>query len=132
MHSEADRQEDAWEYFYQQVCNVLRTFGTEDHFGRADYLVVDDNYGWPETHIEIHNLQMIAPRIVAQLQSLLAKNRGWQISVAVNVPGTKPAWPVMGLTIRADEIVDGLQRQYLPEPYRSFRYEGSRPGTEDD
>jgi hypothetical protein len=38
----------------------------------------------------------------------------------------------MGLTIRAHEIIDGLQRQYFPEPYRSFRYEGSRPGTEYD
>ena len=112
--------------------DVLNTFGVEDHFGRGDYLVVDDNYGWRETHIEVHNLKMLAPHIVAQLQSLLSEGSAWQISIAVHVPGTKPGWPPMGLTIRRHEIIDGLQRQYLPEPYRSFQYEGSRPGTEND
>jgi hypothetical protein len=38
----------------------------------------------------------------------------------------------MGLYIRAHEIIDGLRREYFPEPYRSYQYDGSRPGTEDD
>ena len=132
MQSADDEQGQAWEHFYKSVCNVLRRSGAEDHFGKADYWVVDDNYGWRETHVEVHNLKMLAPAVIAHLRSLLAKDSAWQISVAVHVPGTKPGWPVMGLTIRAHEIIDGLQRQYFPEPYRSFQYEGARPGSEYD
>ena len=130
--TESDEQWKAWDKFYEAVREVLKEYGIEDHFGHGDYLVVDDNYGWRETHIEVHRLKMLAPHIVAKLQSLLSASDAWRISVAVHVPGTKPAWPPMGLTIRAHEIIDGLQRQYLPEPYRSFRYEGSRPGTDND
>jgi hypothetical protein len=75
---------------------------------------------------------MLAPDIISRLQSLLHERSVWQISVAVHVPGTKPGWPVMGLTIRRHEIVDGLRRNYFPEPYRNFHYKGSRPGTEED
>ncbi len=132
MQLEDEEQVRTWEHFYKSVCDVLRRFGAENHFGEADYLVVDDNYGWRETHVEVHSLKMLAPDVIAQLRSLLAKDRTWQISVAVHVPGTKPNWPVMGLTIRAHEIIDGLQRQYFPEPYRSFQYDGARPGTEYD
>jgi hypothetical protein len=31
--------------------------------------------------------------------------------------------------MRPHETIDGLRREYLPEPYRNYRYEGSRPGT---
>lgn len=132
MNASADEQAVVWERLYEQVCQLLRKYGTENGFGRADFLVVDDNYGWREVRIDVHHPRMLAPQIVTQLRSLLKSDPGWQISVAVHVPGTKPAWPAMGLKIRTNEIIDGLQRQYLPEPYRSFRYEGSRPGTEDE
>ena len=36
---------------------------------------------------------------------------------------------MMGLTIRKHEIIDGLQRQYFPEEFQSFRYADSKPGT---
>jgi hypothetical protein len=32
----------------------------------------------------------------------------------------------MGLVIRDDEIVDGLQRQYFPREFQTIKYEGSR------
>jgi hypothetical protein len=35
-------------------------------------------------------------------------------------------WPEMGLIVRAREIVDGLQKSFFPEEFRSLRYEGSR------
>ena len=39
MQSEDDEQVQAWEHFYTSVCNVLQRFGTENHFGEADYLL---------------------------------------------------------------------------------------------
>lgn len=35
----------------------------------------------------------------------------------------------MGLIIRRDEIVDGLQRGYLPAEFQKVVFEGSRTGT---
>jgi hypothetical protein len=52
--------------------------------------------------------------------------------VAVYVPGVGEDWPDMGLTIRAHEIVDGLQRSLFPKEFQNLRYEGSRPGTDRD
>jgi hypothetical protein len=39
------------------------------------------------------------------------------------------AWPPMGVTIRSQEMIDGLQRQYLPPEFQDFKIPGSRPGT---
>jgi hypothetical protein len=130
--SEHDEQEETWEEMYREIARLLQRFGTENAFGYADYLIVDDNYGFRENHIEIHKLHMLHPDVIARLRRLLTPELRWQISVAVHVPGTKPGWPVMGLYIRAHEIIDGLRREYFPEPYRSYQYDGSRPGTEDD
>jgi hypothetical protein len=38
----------------------------------------------------------------------------------------------MGLTIRKNEIVDGLLRRYFPPPFQALRYKGARAGTEND
>jgi len=38
----------------------------------------------------------------------------------------------MGLYIRPHEIIDALQRQYLPAEFQTVEYEGARRGTERD
>jgi hypothetical protein len=35
--------------------------------------------------------------------------------------------PRMGLTLEKDQITDGLKRGYLPAPYNTLHYAGSRP-----
>ena len=76
---EPDEQADAWERMYNRVCEVLRYFGTENYLGDGDYWVLDDNYGWRETHVEVHNLNILAPRVIARLRTLTAKDANWQI-----------------------------------------------------
>lgn len=123
-----DKQWKEWEALYAGIKAALAKWGTENHFGKADYLIVDDNYGWDRQKIEIHNLKMIDPSIVVALRQLLSEYPGWEIVIAVDIPG-KENWPPMGLTIRKHEIIDGLRREYLPKEYQSLRYFGSRPGT---
>jgi hypothetical protein len=53
----------------------------------------------------------------------------WEIIVVVDIPGKERVWPPMGLTIRKHEIVDRLQREFLPVEFRSLAYKDSRPGT---
>ena len=118
-----------WLALYRKVLKILRQFGTEDHFGNADYLLVDDNYGWRKHIIEIHKLRMLDPKLVKQLRSLLDDLDNWDIVIAVDIPGTEATWPPMGLIIRKHELIDGLQRNFLPAEFQSVVFEGSRPGT---
>jgi hypothetical protein len=133
MSSNADEeeteQERVWGHLYHRIKKVLRRFGVEDHFGDGDYLLVNDNYGWRRHKIEIHKLRMLDPKIVNLLRALLRGVPDWEIVIAIDIPGTEKSWPLMGLTIREREIVDGLQREYLPPEFQALAYEGSRPGT---
>jgi hypothetical protein len=122
-------QEQAWRQLYEMIAQLLQQFGKEDYRGRADYLVVDDNYGIHRHKVEVHNLRMLQPEIIGALKRLLIRFPQWEIIVAVDVPGTEGKWPRMGLTIRNHEIIDGLQRQYLSDEFKNLRYPGSRPGT---
>ncbi|HVZ52140.1 MAG TPA: hypothetical protein VG986_09250 [Pseudolabrys sp.] len=129
MIKEDDVQQDKeWNALYQKIVHLLSRWGTEEYRGRADYLIVDDNYGWNRQTIEIHNLKMLKVEIVKELQSLLTDYPNWTIVIAVDIPGQEH-WPPMGVTIRAHEIIDGLQRKYLPEQFRFLNIPGSRPGT---
>lgn len=121
-------QSEEWEALYRQIIELLAPWGVEDAFGRGDYLVVDDNYGWRRHSIEIHHLKMLEPHIVKSLRALLMGRPDWEVAISVDVPG-KESWPRMGLRIRAREIIDDLQRQYFPPAYRDLSYPVSRPGT---
>lgn len=35
-------------------------------------------------------------------------------------------WPNMGISVRADEIVADLQRQYFPKEFPDLAYDGAR------
>jgi hypothetical protein len=127
--SEETEQERIWEDLHKKILEVLAPFGDEDHFGKADYLVVDDNYGWTRHTIEIHKLRMLDPTLVQQLRALLHDFADWEIVISVDIPGTEDTWPPMGLIIRKHEIIDGLQRSFLPPELNNLVFEGSRPGT---
>lgn len=127
-----DEQARIWSELYDGILAVMQKYGTEDPCARGDFFVLDDNWGGPEQRVEINTLSLLRPQIVKELQSTLRAYPGWKIVVAVDVPGQEGLWPPMGLVIRQHEIIDGLQRDYLPEEVRGFHYEGSRPGTAHD
>ena len=126
-------QDSQWEALYQAIKKELAQWGVENAFGDGDYLVVDDNYGHRRQIVEVHKVKMLRPDIVTALRKLLDGYNGWEIVMAVNVPGPPPErkrlWPPMGVTIRKHEIIDGLLRQYLPPEFSNVHYAGSRPGT---
>jgi hypothetical protein len=127
--SNETEQERIWESLYAKILEVLAPFGVENHFGKADYLLVDDNYGWRRHIVEIHKLRMLDPALVKQLRSLLHDLDNWDIVILVDIPGTENKWPPMGLIIRKNELIDGLQRSFLPPEFQALAFEGSRPGT---
>jgi hypothetical protein len=120
--ADLSKQELAWGILYDRIAQVLKQFGTEDHLGDADYLLVDDNYGWKRHTVEIHKLRMLSRPLVKMLQELLHEFQDWEIILAIDVPGTENDWQRMGLTIRAQEIVDDLKRQYLPREFQDLQF----------
>ena len=117
-----------WTLLYDAIREILQRFGEEDDGGDwKDYLLVDDNLGLRQHKIETSNLEMVRPVVVKLLRQLLIGYPNWEIVIAVANPGKEKIWPAMGLVIRDDEIIDGLQRQYLPQEFQSIEYEGSRP-----
>jgi hypothetical protein len=123
-------QANMWQALYDRIRRFMRTQGTEYYLPPGDCWVLDDNWGSKQQKILIRNLNLLRPPIVKSLQKMLHEFPDWEIMLAVSMPGS--GWPDMGLTIRAHEIIDGLQRRYFPSDFRSIQYEGSRVGTEKD
>ena len=132
MSADDEARDLIWRDLYRRIVGLLRHHGKEEPTGNGDYWVVDDDYGWRRHTINIFTLKMLNPKIVAALRDLLKNLPGWEIVLALDVPGKEDAWPAMGLTIRTHEIIDGLRREHLPEPFRRLIIPDSRPGTGDD
>ena len=79
MNNDDELQEQEWEALYKLVVKTMAQFGVEEHFGKGDYLVVDDNYGWRRQKIEVHSLKMLRVDIVKALQALLKDFPDWQL-----------------------------------------------------
>jgi hypothetical protein len=122
-------QVDIWHRLYQAASGLLAKHGVENSIGDGDYWLNEDNYGWHRISVGVQNLTLFRPDIIAGLRAFLADYPGWEITVAVDVIGKEKSWPRMGVTVRKHEIVDGLQRQLLPEEFRGYYYPDSRPGT---
>lgn len=126
---EEAEQDRIWNLLHERICEIMRQLGDEDPHANGDYFVLDENWGPKHQRIEINNLTLLRPPVVKSLQALLLAYPEWKIVVAVDVRGKENIWPPMGLVIRADSIIDGLQRRYFPDEFRFMRYEGSRPGS---
>jgi hypothetical protein len=122
-----EEQERQWAELYPRIRDVLQRHGEEDVAGeRRDYHLIDDNLGFHRLRIETEELKFITPVVVESLQQQLNGYPDWEIVMAIASPD-KAVRPGMILIIRDDEIIDGLQRQYLPDELRTIQYEGSRP-----
>ena len=128
MASDHDAVQDReWQVLHDRITQMLDRYGKKDAVRNGDYWLLDENWGWERQQLEFQNLNLLQPNIIKALQALLVDYPTWDLTVRVDVPGTEETWPSMGLVISRDEIIDDLQREYLPKLYRNFVYEGSRP-----
>lgn len=119
-------QDREWRVLHDRIAETLDRFGRRDAFGDGDYWLVDDNWGQCRHLIEIQNLNLLQPHIVKLLQRQLSDYPRWEIRAGVDTAKFDRNWPGMGLTVYSDEILDELQRSYLPPEFRNLRYEGAR------
>ncbi|MEJ0078198.1 MAG: hypothetical protein WDO17_22710 [Alphaproteobacteria bacterium] len=129
LHEERLRTFDRLEKVIEQF---MSQFGRPDFEGGrlGDFDVIGDYWGYPQVKVGIHDLALLRPDIVKGLQRIIADFPEWEIVYTVAVRGHYGDWPDMGLYIRAQEIIDTLQRQYFPKEFQTIRYEGSRRAAE--
>lgn len=123
-----------FQHLENRVEKLLERFGRPDYLpGQpyGDFHVNGDYCEYPLVGVFVDNLKLLRTPVVNALQELVRDFPGWKIDLVVTTRGHED-WPDMGISIRADEIVDGLQRQYFPEEYQDLTYEGARPGKVDD
>jgi hypothetical protein len=125
-------QDREWRVLHDRIAETLDRFGRRDAFGDGDYWLVDDYWGQYRHLIEIQNLNLLQPHIVKLLQRQLSDYPRWEIRVGVDTVKFDRKWPGMGLTVYSDEILDELQRGYLPPEFRNLRYEGARRTVDRD
>ena len=114
------------------VDKLLKRFGRPDFVQgqpHGDYSVHGDYSEYPQVVVFVHNLELLRQPVVSALQQLLKKFPGWQIDLMVGLWDHLKDWPNMGISIRADEIVDDLQRQYFPKEFQDLTYDGGRRGS---
>src|SRR5271156_3304698 len=122
-----------FERLSQRVEKLLEQFGRPDFLPRqrqGDFLVHGDYSEYPQVVVFIHNLELLRRPVVNVLQGLLKELPGWQVDLMVALwDHLDGDWPNMGISIRANEIIDDLQRQYFPKEYQDLAFENSRSGS---
>jgi hypothetical protein len=103
-----------------------------DSTDRDEFGAIDSWSGVRRLQAGVGNLELLREPVIEALRQLLSRYPGWEIEVGVYPARDEDNWPDMSLYIRTDLIIDGLQRQYLPQEYRSIRYKHSRKGGEPD
>jgi hypothetical protein len=116
--------ERVWQSLHGKAAEVLDAFGKQYYRGRADHWIVDDDWGLDFIRVEVQNLQLMRTVVVDRLKQILVDFPGWHIAVRADVPGTEEAWPLMGILIFSNRVVDRLERDYLPAEFRQISYEG--------
>ncbi len=112
-----------WAVLYDRIRAELGRFGKIDAFGKADYWVVDDDWGWFVHQVELNDLKkMLRPEVLHALQDVLADYHDWLIAVRIDVPDKRDIWPGMGLFVRSDEIIDELRRDVLPPEFSEMTF----------
>jgi hypothetical protein len=128
-----DREElKVFETLRDRTDSLLERFGKPDYKpsqSPGDFSLHGDYGGYPEVVVFAGNLKMLRPHVIIALQELIKEFPGWQITVTVAVRGHYEDWPNMGLYVRPNEVIDGLQRQYFPKEFQDLAYEGARQGN---
>src|SRR5436309_1396673 len=91
--------ESIWQRLHDRATEALDAFGTKDFRGRADYWIVDDDWGPDLLQVEVKNPRLLQRDAIAALKRVLDDYPGWQIAVQVFARQNEPPLPPMGLVI---------------------------------
>jgi hypothetical protein len=115
--------ERIWQSLNDKATKALDAFGVKDYRGRADYWIIDNDWGPDLLQVEVKNLRLLRRDAIGALKRVLDDYLGWQIAVQVFARENEPPLPPMGLLISNRRVFDDLKREYLPPEFRQLTYE---------
>jgi hypothetical protein len=118
-----DAHERIWQSLHDKATAALDAFGTKDYRGRADYWIVDDDWGPDLLQVEINNPRMLQRDAIGALKRVLDDYPEWQIVVRVVARKGEAPLPPMGLLISDGRVFDHLKRDYLSAEFRQLTYD---------
>jgi hypothetical protein len=112
--------EREWSELYGRATDYLSNQGfTFGPFPDTDSWVVDEHYNLCLLQVETTNLDLIHPRIIDGLRSILNDYPAFALTMKLIRTADRPG---MGIIIYQGKIEDELLRDHLPAPYRDFIY----------
>jgi hypothetical protein len=107
-----------WRRFHRKVDQILGAIGRAGSWGDdADYWIVGCEGGLDAVQIDLRNLDLLRSDVLGNLQASLGGDPDWSITISISRPHAGGDMPGM-LTIYANEIIDELERDCLPERFR--------------
>ncbi len=98
-----------WKRLYDALVLTCKRFGDENAFGRADFWVVDDDYGDHNQKVCVSSLNFLTPEVAQAIQQCVreAGFAGAQVMVALELQGdVGEKVPAEGLIVNADGITE--------------------------
>lgn len=107
MNKDIDHEE--WKILYDAIRETCARYGKEDPFGKADYWLVDDDWGGVSQKLVVSSPSFLTPKLVKELSECITKTElyGAQIFVILEFElseGKLP--PMMGLLIDSQGAIE--------------------------
>lgn len=132
------RSSRVFKRLHERVNAEMSKHGREDYSGPdggpGDYAVNDNFLRHGQIGVSLGKVRLFEPHVIRGLQAVLADFPGWDIVVSHSPTERDEGydWPAMGVVVRANEVIDDLQRQYFPPQYRSIAYPDGRARRPDE
>jgi hypothetical protein len=112
-----------WFRLYDELLSYFSTKGRCDPLGKADFFVLDDDWGNSQQKIFVQNEDFLTEEIVYKIKKILERFPNWEVVVQMDLP----EWdgqniPPMGLVISAREIKDDLKKEFLKGNMKNVRF----------
>lgn len=104
-----EQVDPGWQRLYKALVLTCKWFGDGNAFGRADFWVVDDDYGCHNQKLCVSSLTFLTPEVVQAIQQCIrqAGAPGAQVMIQLELQGhVVDQLPPEGLIVTAHEIAE--------------------------
>lgn len=114
-------QETEWDALYADLNAILSAHGREDPFGKADYWLVDDNYGSPQHKVCVTQISFLTRSLCRECQRLIRRySLPWEILFSLE---NRVNESELGVTVTKSSMDEYWNAERLAEQHgRSFRW----------
>lgn len=113
-------RDDEWKRLYDELSRSLKTLGTENPYGEADYWLVDDDYGDAAHKLCVHRPMFLQPALITAVQRVLEPFPQWRVMLQIEFPIDGVPHASSGLIIYPGAIEEHWDRRLVPALVRQL------------